>query len=64
LSTPVNQVPMQYTDNSQDSNSVLDFMFLHSTSEKLNNQMILSYLWGSSNHDFLSVHIIIEEKLI
>ena len=44
LSTSVNQVPMQYTNNSQDSNSVLDLMFFCFTSEELNNQMILSYL--------------------
>jgi len=44
LSTSVNQVPMQYTNNSQDSNSVLDLMFFCFTSEELNNQMISSYL--------------------
>ena len=44
LSTPVNQVSMQYADNPQDSNFVLDLMFLLSTSEELNNQIILPYL--------------------
>jgi len=44
LLTPVNQVPMQYTNNLQDSNSVLDLMFFCPTLEELNNQMILSYL--------------------
>ena len=44
LSTPVNKVPMQYTNNLQDLNSVLDLMFFCPTSEELNNQMILSYL--------------------
>ena len=55
---------MQYADNPQDSNFVLDLMFLHPTSEELNNQIILPYLWGPSDHALLSVYIMIEEELI
>jgi len=40
LSEPINQVPTRYTDNSQDSNLVLDLIFLWFSSEELNNHLI------------------------
>ena len=37
LSTPINPVSTQYMDNSQNSNLVIDLMFLHAKLERLNN---------------------------
>jgi len=40
LSTPINPVSTQYVDNSQNSNLVIDFMFLYTKSERFNNHWI------------------------
>jgi len=61
---PIDQVPMYYTDNSPDSNLVLDPMFLHTNVEEFNNHSILPNLWGPSGHAPLLVYIIIEEEFI
>jgi len=37
LSTPINLVSTQYVDNSQNSNLVIDLMFLYVKSEGFNN---------------------------
>ena len=37
LSTSINPVSTQYVDNSQNSNLVIDFMFLYTKSERFNN---------------------------
>ena len=37
LSTPINPVSTQYVDNSQNSNLVIDLMFLYAKSEIFNN---------------------------
>ena len=37
LSTPINLVSTQYVDNSQNSNLVIDLMFLYAKSEGFNN---------------------------
>ena len=37
LSTPINPVSTQYMDNSQNSNLVIDFMFLYAKSKGFNN---------------------------
>ena len=37
LSTPINLVSTQYVDNFQNSNLVIDFMFLYAKSEGFNN---------------------------
>ena len=37
LSTPINPVSTQYMDNSQNSNLVIDLLFLHAKLERLNN---------------------------
>ena len=42
LSTPINQVLMQYINNLQDLNLVLDLMFPCSNAEEFNNHFILS----------------------
>ena len=64
LSSSIIQVSTQYTDNSQDSNSVLDLIFLQANTEEFNNHMILSDLQGLFNHASLSVSIIIEKEFI
>jgi len=60
LLTPINQVLMQYTNNLQDLNSVLDLIFLCSNAEEFNNHFILSVYQGLSNHALLLVYIIIK----
>ena len=58
------QVSIYYTNNSQDSNSVLDLEFLHVNMEEFNSHSILPDLQGPSDLASLSVHIIIEEEFI
>ena len=41
MSTPINLVSIQYINNAQDSNLVLDLMFLYIGSEKLDKHEIL-----------------------
>jgi len=40
LSKPTEFLPTRYSDNTQDSNLVLDLMFLHSNSMEYNNHSI------------------------
>jgi len=51
-------------DNSQDSNSVIDLMFLYAESKEFNNYCISPDLQRSSNHASLLVLIIIKEEFI
>ena len=64
LSTSINPVSTQYVDNSQDSNSVLDLIFLRTRLEKFNNYTISLVLQSLSDHTSLSVSIIIEKEFI
>ena len=64
LSMSADQVSICYTNNSQDSNSVLNLEFLHVNVEEFNSHSILPDLQGPSDLASLSVHIIIEEKFI
>ncbi len=41
LLPPIIQVPTQYTDNSNNSNSVIDLMFLQANLLKIDNYFIL-----------------------
>ena len=40
LSTPINLVSTQYVDNSQNSNLIIDLIFLYAKSERFNNNWI------------------------
>lgn len=55
---------IQYADNFQDSNLVLNLMFFHANTEEFNNHSILTNFQGPSNHASLSVHITIEKESI
>ena len=62
LSMSINQVLICYTDNSQDSNLVIDLIFLQANAEEFNNHFILPDLHRPFDHAPLSVHIIIEKE--
>jgi len=64
LLMPINQVLIQYTDLSQDTNSVLDLMFLYANTQKFNNYFILTDIQKPSDHVLSSVYIIIKEEFI
>lgn len=64
LSMLIDQVPTQYMINSQDTNLVLDLMFLHANGEKFKNDSILTDLWGPSDYAPLLVHIVIKKEFI
>ena len=64
LSIPTNQVPTRYSDNSNDSNSVIDLMFLQSRSLELNNYSIHPDWCLISDHTPLTITIpIVEENV-
>jgi len=64
LSTPINSVPTQYTDNFQGSNSVLDLIFLRTGSEEFNNYIILPDLQSLSGYTSLLVSMIMKKEFI
>jgi len=49
-------------DNPQDSNSVLDLIFLHANTEEFNNYIISLDFQSLSNHTSLSIYIIIKNS--
>ena len=62
LSTSTNQISTRYSDNIQEANSVLDLMFLHFGSDKLDNHVIHPD-WGLiSDHTPLKIIISIIEE--
>jgi len=61
---PTKQVLTRYTDNINDSNSVIDLMFLHCDSSVLNNHSIHPEWCLSSNHAPLTITIPISDKCI
>ena len=64
LFSPVNQVPTQYTNNPNNSNLVINLMFLWSNSVEINNHFILSESQSLSNHAPLTVNIFISKEFI
>jgi len=62
LLMPIIQVSTWYTDNSQDSNSVLDPMFLCANAEEFNKYINLPDLCSISDYALLSINIIIKEN--
>jgi len=64
LSIPINLVLICYTYNPQESNSILNLMFLRIGLEEFNNYIISSKLWSSSDYTSLSVSITLEKEFI
>ena len=64
LLVPINQVPTRYSDNNNDSNSVIDLMFLYCDSSELNNHSIHPNLHLTSDHVPLTITIPINEENI
>ena len=64
LSYPTNQVLTRYLDNANDSNSVINLMFLHSDSSELNTHCIHPEWHLTSDHAPLMITISITKKHI
>jgi len=61
---PINLVLTRYADNLNDSNSIIDLMFLRGYSEKFDTHSILLDMRDPFNHTFLTINIAIQEELI
>ena len=64
LSKPTEYFPTRYSDNCQDSNSVLDLVFLCPESTEFNIHQIHPHWRLSSNHAPITVDISIVEKQV
>ena len=64
LSSTTDPIPTRYSDNVNDSNSVIDLMFLHSRSSKLNNHSIHPDWWLMSDHAPFTITIPIVEESV
>ena len=64
FSFPMDQVPTGYSDNTNDSNSVLDLMFLRCDSEEINLHIIYPDWRLTSDHAPLTIIIPITDKYI
>ena len=64
LFSPIQQIPTWYSDNENNSNLVIDLIFLQSNSLKLINHKIQSELCFPSDHVLLTINIIIEKEFI
>ena len=64
FSHPTHHFPTRYIDNSQNSNLVIDLIFLWSNSSELNNYSILPELWYLLDHAPLIVDIQIIKEVI
>ena len=64
LSFPTKQVPTRFSDNTNNSNSVLDLIFLQCNSEEINSHVIHPDWWLTSDHASLTITIpIIKEHI-
>ena len=61
---PTNHVPTKYSDNKNNSNSVIDLMFLWSSLSELDNYIIHPEWYLSSDHAPLTITISIIEEYI
>jgi len=64
LSSPTNPGPTRFSDTAGESNSVIDLMFLWSSSMELDRHSILPKSRLSSDHAPLSIDIPISDKVI
>ena len=64
MSTPINSIPTQYADNTQDSNLVIDLMFLWPNHREFDWHQIILELCKLSDHASLVVSIAINEEHI
>jgi len=64
FSYSTNFISTRYSDNNNDSNSVINLIFFRSNSLELNNYLILPDLWYSLDHTTLVVNIHISEEFI
>ena len=64
LSTHINQVLMRYLDNLNNSNLVIDLIFLWVNSEEIDMHSILHDLQSLSDHTLLMVDITISKEFI
>jgi len=60
----IQQVFTWYSNNNSNTNSVINLCFLHLNSIKLDNHIILSELWYTSDHASLVINISITEEFI
>jgi len=64
LSCPIQQILTRYSDNSNNTNSVINLLFLHPNSIEIDNHYILSKLHYFSDHTPLTIDIYIMEEFI
>ena len=64
LSRPTNQFPIRYLDNQQDSNSVINIMFLRPELLEYDNHSIHPDWILTSNHTSLAINIVIFKEYI
>ena len=64
ISKPIENIPTRYSDNSQDTDSVIDLIFLHPNSSELDNYHIYLNWRLSYDHTPISINISILEEHI
>ena len=57
LSNPIQQISTQYSDNTNNANSVIDLFFLHSNFMEINNYSINPNIWYPSDYYDLSLEL-------